>query len=74
MFFIWIKQFVWAMRNNDDESSQEPLALKLFNTAFIMIMKDNKMIHKYSFWLDESWASYRLKLFVLHKNVYVLKM
>jgi len=33
------------MRNNDDESSQEPLALKLLNSAFKMTMKDTGMIH-----------------------------
>ena len=35
------------MRNNDDESSQEPLALKLLNSAFKMTMKDTRVIHNH---------------------------
>ena len=36
------------MRNNDGESSREPLALKLLKSAFKMTIKGTEMIHNHS--------------------------
>ena len=64
------------MRNNDDESSQEPLALKLFNSAFKMIMKDtDDSLFKFS--TQESLSklsAYLIFLGKLKDHVYVINM